>query len=404
MTSQNAALKHPEPFDETFRANPYAVYAHLREAGPVHQVALPDGSLAWIVTREADVRTGLIDPRLSVSKVHARTGYKGFSLPPALDANLLNIEAGDHLRLRRLVSSGFTARRVASLRPQIQAAADGLADRLARRIASQGHADLVAEYANPLPLVVIGELLGVPEADRQPFSAWVGAMIAPKTPQDVAAAIGRIHNFLIDLVADRRARPGDDLLSDLIAARDVDDRLTEDELVSLAFLILMAGSENAQHLISGGLLTLLDHPDQLAAIRDDWSLLPEAVEELLRYALPNQMAIRRFPTEQMEIGGIRIPAGDTVLLCLASANRDPERYPDPDRFDIRREDKAHLALGHGLHYCLGAPLARVEIALAFSTLLTRLPDLRLAVPAERLRWNTSFRSHALRELPITASP
>ncbi|MEU3751634.1 cytochrome P450 [Streptomyces olivoreticuli] len=251
------------------------------------------------------------------------------------------------------------------LREQVRAAADRLAGRLAAVLDRDGRADLVTEFANPLPLLVIGDLLGVPEADRGPFSSAVSTMFAPEHPGQVAEAVERIHRFLLGLVAARRAEPGDDLLSALIAARDEGDRPGEDELVSLAFLILMAGSENTQHLISGGLLTLFGHPAQLAEVRADPSLLPDAVEELLRYAHPNQMAIRRFPTEPVDIGGVRIPPGDTVLLCL------------------------------------GAALARTEIRIALDTLLRRFPRLALAVPRDGLRWRASFRSHALRELPVT---
>ncbi|MEH6379678.1 cytochrome P450 [Streptomyces sp. KLMMK] len=400
-TTGTAAL--PRPFDAGFFADPYPVYARLRAAGPVHRIALPDGSPVWLVTREADVRAALTDPRLSVNKAHSGSGFKGFSLPPALDANLLNLDAADHLRLRRLVSQGFTPRRVAELSGRVQAAADRLAGALAARISAEGSADLVAEFAGPLPLTVIGDLLHVPEADRKPFAADVTAMLAPRYPAQAGEAVGRIHRFLLDLVAARRAAPGDDLLSALIAARDEGDRLGEDELVSLAFLILMAGSENTQHLISGGLLTLLEHPGRLDEVRADPALWPDAVEELLRHGHPNQMAIRRFPVEPVVIGGVPVPQGDTVLLCLASAHRDPDRYPDPDRFDIHREDKAHLALGQGMHYCLGAALARMEIRIALSTLLRRLPGIALAVPADALRWRPSFRSHALAELPVTVA-
>ncbi|TVL87528.1 cytochrome P450 [Streptomyces sp. SAJ15] len=393
----------PQPFDSAHFADPYPTYARLRDGGPVHRIALPDGSPVWLVTREADIRAGLTDPRLSVNKAHSSTGYTGFCLPPALDANLLNIDPDDHLRLRRLVSKGFTPRRIEDLRGRIQSAADDLSARLARRLTTRGCADLVTEFANPLPLAVIGDLLDVPEADRLPFSTWVGTMLAPEHPSQVSEAVDRIHRFLIGLVALRRATPGDDLLSALIAARDEGDRLSEDELVSLAFLILMAGSENAQHIISGGLLALLRHPRQLAILRTTPDLLPAAVEEILRYAHPNQMAIRRFATEPVQIGGVAIPTGDTILLCLASAHRDPARYAHPDCFDLRREDKAHLALGHGLHYCLGAPLARLEIQIALGTLLQRFPGIRLAVRTEQLQWRASFRSHALKELPITIS-
>ncbi|WP_240805182.1 cytochrome P450 [Streptomyces sp. A1547] len=392
----------PCPFDASFARDPHAVYARLRAAGPVHRVALPDGSPVWLVTHASDVRAGLADPRFSVNKRHSTTGFSGFSLPQALDSNLLNIDPEDHLRLRRLVSKGFTARHVELLRPGVQDSVDELTTRLADRIARSGEADLVAEFAKPLPLRTIGALLHVPAPDQDRFSGWIATMLAPRSKEELVAAIGHVHRFLVDLVAQRRARPGDDMLSSLIAARDEEDRLTEDELVSLAFLILMAGSETVQHVISGGVLTLLTHPDQLAALRAEPARLPEAVEELLRYAGPSQTAVRRFPTEPVEIGGVRIPAGDTVLFCLASAHRDPARYPDPDRFDIGREDKAHLALGHGLHYCLGAPLARLQITLALGALLDRLPGLRPARPVAELPWASTFRFHALRALPVTA--
>ncbi|MGX1971110.1 cytochrome P450 family protein [Streptomyces kronopolitis] len=394
MTQPTTALSRP--FDQEFFQDPYPTYARLRDAGPVHRIALPDGSPVWLVTRERDVRAGLTDTRLSVNKAHSTNGYRGFSLPPALDANLLNIDPDDHLRLRRLVSKGFTPRHVEQLRTRVATVAAQLADRLAEA----GEADLVTTFANPLPLAVIGDLLAVPEADSRTFSGWVAAMFAPEHPGHTAEAIGHIHRYLVGLIADRRARPADDLLSSLIATRDEGTRLSEDELVSLAFLILMAGSENTQHLISGGLLALLRHPDQLATLRARPELMPEAVEELFRFAHPNQMAIRRFPTEPVDIGGVRIPTGDTVLLGLAAAHRDPARYPEPDRFDLHRADKAHLALGHGVHYCLGAALARLEIRTALSTLLDRFPRLRLAVPDEQLEWRASFRSHALKRLPV----
>ncbi|QRX90057.1 cytochrome P450 family protein [Streptomyces noursei] len=389
------------PFGAEFFADPYPVYARLRSLGPVLKVALPGGARAWLVTREEHVRAGLTDRRLSVNKAHSRNGYQGFSLPPALDANLLNVDPDDHVRLRRLVSQGFTPRHVERLRGRVVAAAEHYADRLAQRLAEDGEAELFEAFANPLPLVVIGHLLDVPEADGRTFSHWVAAMMAPSHAGHTAEAIGHIHRYLVGLIDARRATPGDDLLSSLIAARDDDDRLSEDELVSLAFLLLMAGTENVQHLIGGGLLTLLRHPEQLAALRRRPELMPEAVEELLRCAHPNQMAIRRFPTEAVEIAGTRIPAGDTVLLSLASAHRDPARYPEPDRFDIHRPDKAQLALGHGPHYCLGAWLARMEIGIALGTLIERFPELQLAVPYDQLEWRESFRSHALRRLPVS---
>lgn len=401
MTRISQDVTLPQPFGEPFARDPHAVYAALRAAGPVHRVALPDGSAAWLVVREADVRAGLSDQRLSVDKRHSATGFSGFSLPPALDGNLLNVGPEDHLRLRRLVAHGFTPRHVDRLRDTVRAAVDERTAHLAGLLDGGGEADLVAEFARPLPLRVIGALLDVPSDDRERFSGWISAMLAPGSREELVRSIGEVHRFPADLVAVRRARPGDDLLSDLITARDEGDRLTEEELVSLAFLILGAGSENVQHVISAGVLALLDHPEQSARLRAEPARMADAVEELLRYTSPNQTAIRRFPTEPVEIGGVRIPAGDTVLFALASAHRDPDRYPDPDLFDIDRADKAHLALGQGMHYCLGAPLARLQLTLALGAVLDRFPGLRPACRPDRLRWHSTFRFRALRELPVT---
>nr|WP_040108402.1 cytochrome P450 [Streptomyces sp. 769] len=387
------------PFDAASFTNPHSLYARLREEGPVHRVATPDGSPIWLVTREADVRAAMNDQRLTVDKAYSSIGYKGFTLPPALDTNLLNMDGVDHLRLRRMVSQTFTPRHVEALKGRVQLVAQQLADSIAER----GEADLVADYANPLPLVIIGDLLGVPDEIRRPFSRWAGAMLDPEYPGQVAEAVEHIHRYLVELVALRRGTPGDDLLSRLITARDQGEKLTENELVSLGFLLLWTGSENAQHLISSGLLILLSHPEQLAAVRADPELLPAAVEEILRFTHANQLAIRRFPITDIEIGGVTIPAGDTVMLALSSANRDPARFTDPDRFDIQRRDNAHLALGHGIHYCLGAPLARMEVRIALSTLLNRFPHIGLAVSEDALQWRASFRSHALKKLPITVS-
>ncbi|MEO3750899.1 cytochrome P450 [Streptomyces sp. B6B3] len=399
--------------DTAFAAAPHAALARLRGAAPVHHIVLPDGSAAWLVTRDADVRRWLSDPRLSHNKRHSRAGYRGFSLPPALDANLLNSDPEDHIRLRRLVGKGFTPRHVAALAPTVEATARRCADALRHEIEAAAEpatepetADLVTGFAAPLPLAVIGDLFALPEPDRRPFAGWVSTMISPQRPEDVSESVAAIHQYLTDLVAARRATPGpaDDLLSSLVAARDGSDQLSEDELVSLAFLILGAGIENVQHTLSAGMLALLREPDQLAALRAERdALLPGAVEELLRHAHPNLMAIRRFTTEAVEIAGSHVPRGETVLLCLASANRDPERYAEPDRFDIRRTDHGHhLALGHGMHYCLGAPLARLQLRLALTALLDGLPSLALA--AEEPRWSTSFRSHALTRLAVTSAP
>ncbi|MEU6947690.1 cytochrome P450 [Streptomyces sp. NPDC046316] len=380
-------------------ADPHTTYARLREAGPVHRITGPDGLPVWIVTRYRDVRQLLADPRLSLDKTHRLPGnYRGFSLPASLDANLLNMDPPDHTRIRRLVTKAFTSGRVEQMRPGIQLLADQLLD----AVADRGHADLVADFAAPLPITVICDLLGVPQHSRRDFRAWTDALVAPdpENPDAAKHAVAAMLTYFPQLIADKRRTPGNDLLSDLIDVRDEGDRLTEDELTSLAFLILFAGYENTVQLIGTAVLALLDHPEQLAALRADPSKIEGAVEEFARFDGPALLAIRRFPVEDLEIGGVTIPAGETVMLSLAAANRDPDRFPAPDRLDVDRRDGGHLALGHGIHYCVGAPLARLETQIAVSTLLRRFPGLKPAVPCEELRWRPSMRARGLVALPV----
>jgi cytochrome P450 len=381
-------------------SDPYALYERLRETAPVQRITGPDGQPAWIVTRYDDVRQALADPRLSLDKKNALPGnYRGFSLPPALDANLLNMDPPDHTRIRRFVVQAFTPGRTEKLREPIRRTADDLLD----AVAPDGRTDLIAAYAAPLPIAVICELLGVPPGDRRDFRDWTDALIAPDParPGGAKEAVVSMLGFFTALIAHKRAEPGDDLLSALIAARDgADDRLSEDELMSLAFLILFAGYENTIQLIGNATLALLREPDQLAALRAEPGRIPGAVEEFLRYEGPGLLALRRFPVEDITIAGVTVPAGETVMLSLASANRDPRRFPDPDRLDLDRDTAGHLALGHGIHYCLGAPLARLETEIALTVLLERLPGLALDVPYEQLRWRPSARARGLLELPV----
>ena len=377
--------------------HPYDVYRRLRDTAPVHRISGPDGTPAWLVTRYDDVRSALADPRLSLDKRHATAGtYKGFSLPPALDANLLNMDPPDHTRIRRLVGRAFTSRRIQQLRAPIRRTADQLLDALGPR----GTADLVAAYAAPLPITVICDLLGVPDRHRRDFREWTDTLVAPDPARPGAGreAVVAMLGFFTGLLADKRAEPADDLLSDLIAVRDEGDRLSEDELMSLAFLILFAGYENTVQLIGNAVLALLQHPEQLAALRKDMRQLPAAVEEFLRYEGPALLAIRRFPVEDVTIGGVTVPAGETVWVSPGAAHRDPARFPDPDRLDITRDASGHLALGHGIHYCLGAPLARAETEIAVAALLERFPELTLA--DGDLRRRRSLRARGLIELPV----
>lgn len=413
MSTPDLASAVASPVEQAaalLRSDPHAGFAALREAGPVHQIAGPDGLPVWLVTRYVDVREALADPRLALDRRHALPGnYRGFSLPPALDANLLNMDQPDHTRIRRLVSRAFTPRRVELLRPSIER----IADQLLTEIELLGRADLLAGYAAPLPITVICDLLGVPVDDRPDFRSWTDALVAPdpERPQDAKAAVVALLRFLTALIARKRADPGDDLLSALITVRDTEtgtstsaatdgDRLSEDELTSLAFLILFAGYENTVHLIANAVLALLQRPEQLAELRANPALIGPAVEEFARFDGPAPLAIRRFPREDVEIGGVRVPAGETVLLALASANRDPAQFTDPDRLDLTRRDTAHLALGHGIHYCLGAPLARLETEIALSALLSHFPALTLDEAAGPIRHRPSMRARGLLALPV----
>lgn len=379
--------------------DPYAVYARLREQGPVHAVTGTDGLPAWLITRYEDVRHALADPRLSLDKRNAAPGgYRGMALPPALDANLLNMDPPDHTRIRRLVSRAFGPHQVTRLHEPIRRTAGRLLDAMA----PHGRADLISAYAAPLPITVICDLLGVQEEARGDFRSWTEALVSPdpEHPEQAGDAVRGLLGFFARLIADKRARPADDLMSALVGLRDEEDRLSEDELTSLAFLLLIAGYENTVHLIGNATLALLERPDQLAAVRADPGLLDNAVEELARFDGPAPLAIRRFATEDVPVGGVTVPAGSTVLLSLAAAHRDPRRFTDPDTLDVTRDVTGHLALGHGIHYCLGAPLARAETRIALSALLERFPDLALAVEPSELARRPSMRSRGLLALPV----
>jgi cytochrome P450 len=390
--------------DPAVLADPHPALAALRESGPVHRVDMSMGLPVWMVTRYDDVLAALSDPRLSNDPHHA-SALTEVLRGDFLSRSMIGADPPEHTRLRRLVSKAFTARRVEGLRPRVQEITDALLDRITPR----GSAELVGEFALPLPVTVIGELLGVPEAERDRFRSWTDEMLdRPFDPGSdmarVTAARERMHGYLADLVATKRAHPADDLLTDLVEATDEGERLDAQELLAMTFLLLIAGYVTTVSLIGNGTLALLRHPDQLARLRADPSLVPQAVEELLRFDGPVNPGLTRYALEDLEIGGVPIPRGDMVLLAIAAADRDPDRFPAPDRLDVGSADPGHLAFGHGVHYCLGAPLARLEGQVAFTALLTRLPELALAVPEDQLRWTGGGVLRGLRELPVTFAP
>ncbi|ORT58277.1 cytochrome P450 [Streptomyces sp. CB03238] len=378
-----------------FTADPYPYYAKLRESGPVHHVRTAPGNEAWLIVGHSEARAALADPRLSKSPSTA--GFRMLD-EEVIGPNLLVFDPPDHTRLRKLVAREFTGRRVEALRPRVQRITDELIDAMA----PHGHADLVGALAFPLPITVICELLGVPAADRDAFRAWSTEIVAPTGAEAESAAVHGLRAYLDELIEDKRcAGPADDLLSALLRTRaDDGDRLSAAELRAMAYLLLIAGHETTVNLISNGVRALLTHPDQLAAIRADFGLLDVAVEEMLRYDGPVETATVRFAREPVPVGDTVIPPGATVLVGIGAGDRDPARFPDPDRFDIRRDTGGHLAFGHGIHYCLGAPLARLEVRIAIRALLERFPSLSLDPSAGPLDWLPGLLMRGVRRLPV----
>ncbi|MEU3403178.1 cytochrome P450 [Streptomyces sp. NPDC006670] len=384
-----------------FDSDPHSFYAALRAAGPVHRVTDSAGRSNepyWLVVGYEEARQALTHPDLL--KDWRTTDLFPDIEPTAANTNMLESDPPRHTRLRRLVAREFTSRRVEAMRPRVQEVTDGLLDAMAARPGRT--ADLIRDLAFPLPMTVICELLGVPDLDRESFHRWSTDVVAPEPGTTGNEAHQHLSAYLADLVKAKAEAPGEDLLSALIRTRDEGgDSLSPDELIGMAYLLLVAGHETTVNLISNGVRALLAHPDQLAALRADYDgLLGGAVEEMLRYDGPVQNATYRYTAKEVEIGGTPIPPGQVVLVSLAGAGRDPERFPEPDVFDIRRPTGGHLAFGHGLHFCIGAPLARMEGAVALRGLLERFPDLALDPSAGPLAWLPGSLMHGVRNLPV----
>jgi cytochrome P450 len=382
-------------YGEGFRADPHPVYAELRARGPVHRVRLPEpeGYDTWLVVGYEEARAALADPRLAKDAGAVEGTYREEEV---IGKHLLIADPPQHTRLRALVTRAFTARRVEALRPRVQQITDELLDAMLPR----GRADLVEAFAYPLPITVICELLGVPEMDRAAFREMSNEVVAPTSEEASLQAVERLGAYLTDLIEDKRAAgPADDLLGALIRTTAEDgDRLSAGELRGMAFLLLIAGHETTVNLITNSVHTLLTHPEQLAAVRADLDLVDGAVEETLRYEGPVENATFRYAAEPLEIAGVAIPKGDPVMIGLTAAGRDGGRYTDPDRFDPHRDTRGHLAFGHGIHFCLGAPLARLEARTALRTLLRRAPGLALDGPPGE--WLPGMLIRGVRSLPV----
>lgn len=395
------------------RDDPFPLFAAVRELGPVHAVTLADGHDAWLVVGYEEARVALNEPRLS-KDMHAAlatgAGVVAEGLPgPSFARHMLSVDPPDHSRLRRLVSAAFTPRRVEELRPRVQAIVDDLLDEIAAA-GPDARIELVGAFAFPLPFTVICELLGVPNPDRADLGRGLTALLAPtSTPAEYARAkeaSDAVVAMLEALVDAKQASPDDALVSALVSARDGDERLSTQELLSTIFQLIVAGHDTTASLIGNGVVALLQHPDQLDDLQSDPVKLTVAVEELLRYDAPVPHSTFRYAVAPLDIGGVTIPASAQVIICLAAANRDIGQYADPEALDIDRAEGRHLAFGHGIHHCLGAPLARMEGQLALGSLLRRFPQLRLAVPADELHWGhgDGLVLRGLSELPVIPGP
>ncbi|MEU4331713.1 cytochrome P450 family protein [Nonomuraea dietziae] len=382
-----------------FGADPYAVYAGLRAEGPVHAIDFPPGASAFVVVDYEHARPALNDPRLSKNLASGPEWFREAISQenPVLGDNMLMSDPPDHTRLRRVVSKAFTPRRIERLRPRVQAITDELID------AFEGDTvELIDAFAFPLPIIVICELLGVPDRDRADFRRWSGALVTPAVNEELARsrdeASDALRAYFTRLIAERRAAPTDDLVGVLVTS----DELSEREVLSTLALLLIAGHETTVNLIGNGMLALLRNPDQLDLLRAKPELLPNAVEEFLRYDAPVERATFRIALEDMEIAGTPIPKGSFVHISIGAAGRDPKAFDRAESLDVAREDNRHVGFGHGLHFCLGAPLARMEGQIAFGSLLARLGDIRLACPEEELSWRFSGSIlRSLAALPIT---
>jgi len=393
------------------RDDPFAHFAQARARCPVQKVRLPGGDPAWVVLGYDAARQALGDPRISKDMLAALQDNGDVvteGLPgPEFSRHMLNVDPPDHTRLRRLVSRAFAPGRVAALEPAIRAIADGLLDEL--DAAGPGATvDLIEGYAYPLPFGVIGELLGIAPADRPRLHAWFGVLLtgwAGDPPTEAVEASDGIVAYLRELVEAKRRNPADDLVSVLVAATE-GDTLTTQELLSSLFQLVVAGHDTTASLIGNGVVALLDHPGPFRALLADRGQLPAAIDELIRFTAPVPHATFRVTAQPVTLGGVPIPAGEQVLVCLGSANRDPGRFPSPDVLDIGRGDGPNLGFGHGIHYCLGAPLARLEARVAFEALLGRHPGLRLAVARDALAWahGDGLVLRGLISLPVVLGP
>ncbi|MEU0884713.1 cytochrome P450 [Lentzea sp. NPDC005914] len=385
--------------------NPHEVHDMLRAEGPVQEVHMPRGLKVWLVTRYDEAKIALTDPRISKNvqegghlfDVHApaTAGRRDFN--QALSVHMLNMDAPGHTRLRKLVNKAFTARRIELMRPRV----NEIAAELIAKLNDGDEVDLLEAFAFPLPITVICELLGIPIDNRDEFREWSNTLLSFGSNEDIVHASGAMAAFLFNHVEKVAAQePDDTFFSALVHADDSGDRLNTQELVSMAFLLLVAGHETTVNLIGNAVLSLLRNPDQLQILRDRPELIPASGEEFLRLEGPVNIATFRYTKEPIELGGVTVPENEIVMVSLVAANRDPQRYENADQLDVTRSAQGHVAFGHGIHFCLGAPLARLEFDVALTQLLARFPNLQLAAEPETLVWRDSTLIRGLHTLPV----
>lgn len=382
-------------FTEAFTQNPFPVYEQMRDTEPIMRILFPDGQHGWIISKYDDAVAALKDSRFV--KDMRNVGIDEDA--PFMNDNMLFSDPPDHKRLRGLVQKAFTPRLISGMRGRIQQ----IADELLSAVKGQESINLIDDYAFPLPIIVISEMLGVPNSDRDKFRIWSNALIEHSGMQydeEIRNLIMEFKDYLAVWIAKVRKQPGEDLISQLIIAEEQGDRLTEDELFNLVMLLIIAGHETTVNLIGNGILSLLQHPDQLQLLQGQPELIQQAIEEMLRYNGPVEFSTSRWVREDLEFKGVSMSRGELVIVSLTSANRDPEQFKDPDLFDITREKSPHLAFGKGIHLCLGAPLARLEGEIAINTLLKRYPNIRLKGDASELEWRPGMIVRGVKEIPL----
>ncbi|NOK59023.1 MAG: cytochrome P450 [Chloroflexi bacterium AL-W] len=403
MTEQHNLIPNFELFSPHFNANPYPIYAQLREHAPVYPVTSFGGERAWLITRYEDAAYILKDYTFSIDRSLFMSSEQINQITENIDQQLLSdhsmvgCDPPEHTRLRNLVHKVFTPRMIEGLQGRI----DEISHQLLGTVEPQGQMDLIDDFAFPLPIIIICEMLGVPDSDRLQFHEWSNVIVGA-TPLDAASGHNQKSDFIVyleQLFTQRRLQPGDDLLSSLIAVEEEGSKLSQEELYAMVILLLVAGHETTVNLIGNGVLALLQFPDQLKKLQQHPHLIESAIEEMLRYGAPVDLGVRRWAKEPLQLHNTTIHTGDLITVSLAAANRDPQYFDKPEQFDIERKDNRHLAFGQGVHYCLGAPLARLEGQIAINILLHRLPNLQLRVPPETLQWNPGP-LRGLRALPL----